>query len=44
MSVCRVGCGMSEPTGTDNVDQNKDSIYDYRTGDMDRILLACDWW
>jgi len=28
MSVCRVGCGMSEPTGSDNMDQNKDSIYD----------------
>jgi hypothetical protein len=24
-----VGCGMSEPTGSDNMDQNKDPIYDY---------------
>jgi len=28
MSVCKVGCGMSEPTGSDNIDQNKDCIYD----------------
>jgi len=27
MSVCIVGCGMSEPTGSDNMDQN-DCIYD----------------
>ena len=28
MSVCSVGCGMSDPTGSDNMDQNKDCIND----------------
>jgi hypothetical protein len=28
MSVCKVGCGMSEPIGSDSVAQNKDSVYD----------------